>query len=414
MTYAPLYVVGQYVDPSIGAPPFRTTPAWQDPFPPDHFMNTPIGSGLTYVSTGDARHTTLVGLVSNLNYNNWTDPIYLSDSADPVTTVEHRDFLPAGWQTTSNTSTLTASGAGWLHKRYTGVRIPTSARWESSSNADPTKWASDRKVHVVQGTDTTLVTQTYNEAGTLLSTVSKFYPAGTLAIEMHKFQRTTTANLVYTTNLSRSDIVNEYGLTEGAIASGISPMAGYVRTWEIAAIAAGDRYAIKHALKVGLANGNLKAGPVWPSRTEDIPNTSYSGTIPYGTHIVLPPSVNIETLSGGTLNNYQKAFLYALQRFGAYVLIRAGSTGVMSFGAEPRIPQLTSTQVTQIKTAINLVIPSLRISANSSSVGTLRADRQPVDSSLIAGGGTRITAGLGLLNFDDTTGLKLPLDPDLY
>jgi hypothetical protein len=114
-------------------------------------------------------------------------------------------------------------------------------------------------------------------------------------------------------------------------------------------------------------------------------------------------------VGGSPIDSETKAYLYALQRFGGYVLIRAGGQGILSFGAEPRNPMSSARQI-KIKAALTAAIPSLRVSSNSHSVGTL-TNRQPNNPALIAGGGARITAGLGLTGFDNATGLKLPHRP---
>lgn len=415
-----LPIADPYVPPD---PPvaFRSTIPSDSPMPSDFYLNVPVGSGMTYVSTSDPMHTTLVGLVANWNYNNWTDPVYKVVDTDPLSSgIEHREVLPSGFATVNNTSTMSGT-PGKLIKKYTSpdLRVPAGARWESSANADSTKWGSDRKVMLDFQYDITLTTTTYASDGTtVLSTVNTFYPAGTLRIECHKWQRVTSSTVIWTTNLSKQNLVTgENAYNEGAVASGIY-LGGYVREWEVAAALAGDPYAIKHALRVGLPNGNLKLGQVWPARTQDAPSPPYVGTIPYGTHFVLPPSFDVNAATADPLS---RACLWALKLYGAYVLIRAGSTGVISFGIEPRGVgfSLSSGQITTLKNATTAALDSARISANSnlvagSGAGTYNSVTRAPNRGVIdiAGGGTRITAGMGLDGYDNTTGLLLPFDPD--
>lgn len=373
--------------------PFRSEPPWRHPFHHESFWNTPVGSGAVYVPTDASRHTsTFSGSGFNLNYNNWTDPIYLATDADPLMEIEKRANLPSGWSELGNDETGGTSGQGAFEGRYTGVRIPADATWQSTSN-------TDRKVIVVQP-EVTL--QRYDASNELISTQT--YPAGTLSIEMHKFYRVTGGTKILTTNLSYSDL-RGHGMGYGAIASGVSMSQGYVRRWEIDAALDGDHTAIRHALKLGLPNSKLQVGQIWPASYQDgDAASSYSGQNPMGTMMVLDRDTNIDELaySGSSqAQRLQKAFAWTLQNFGGYVLIRAGS-GPITLGVEATPPHLGGTLMTAVRTGLtDVVFPHLRIVSNSHDVGALSPDRSPVDPSLIAGGGTRNEAIR-----------PLPIDPD--
>ncbi|MGV9001363.1 MAG: hypothetical protein ACOH18_00180 [Candidatus Saccharimonadaceae bacterium] len=347
---------GQVTPISPPPPPTYRTP-WQYPFATDSFWNTSVGSGATYLSTSNAQHTQLVDAGGSMNATDWTDPVYLATTSDPLVTVQHVEYLPAGWDNLTNTETGTTTGEGPLVKEYTSIRIPTNAAWQSVNN-------TDRKVLVVQ-------------------------PNGIDAIEMHKFYRTSNPALIFTTNLSRNDM-RYSGLTQGAIASGISPMGGLIRNFEIAAAKAGDIHAISHILKIGLPNRKLIVGQRWPARTDDgDAATAYSGLTQYGQMIVLNKAVDIETLTynGQPLVPEAKALAYALQDYGGYVLIRGGS-GPIGLQAEPRF--VDTAAVNNMKNVwSSVLVPLMRIVTNSHQVGTLDAQRVPLNPALIAGGGTR-------------------------
>lgn len=377
------YDVGQYrpgVEPE--EPPFRTSPLWQHPFHEQSFWNTPVGSGATYASTSGAQHLNLMGSGNstniNFNYNNWSDSFYLSTAEDPEMEIEQRSVLPTGWNTMTNSQTGGTSGQGTLQARYTGVRIPASATWQSTSN-------TDRKVIVVQGTEVTL--RRYNASNTLIST--EVYPPGTLTIEMHKFYRVTGGTKILTTNLSRADL-RGHGMGYGAVASGVSITQGYIRRWEWDAAVAGDHTAIRHALKIGLPSSKLKLGQIWPASHQDgaaasDPPTGYHGESPMGTMIVLNKDADINSL--GLTSPGAKAIAWTLQNFGAYVLIQAGS-GPIVFGMEATPPHINGTVAEACRTDLLKLRSNIRIVSNSTDVGTLKADRSPVDPSRIAGGGT--------------------------
>lgn len=412
--------------------PYRVLTPYLDPFPSDSFYNVPIGSGITTYSTSDTRTTKVRACVAAANTVNWTDPFYQATSSDPLCTLEWRSVLPSGWQQVTK-SALGATGATTTtyptYQVITGLRIPAAATWESTSN-------TDRKVIINQGFAVTLTIQTYvNNVYDSTQTVS--YPAGALNIEAHKFYRTTASHpggaagtYVYCTNLSLTDVAADYGMTKGAIASGISPSQGYVRSWEVGLMAAGDNFAIKHALKVGgslsmfkwdaTLNGGAGAAAIrWPSRTADGHATAanYLGPLEYGAHVMLPADFDVETFVNSRVATvsqrpYCKSMLNALKYFGAYFLITAGTGNVISYGFEPKGNTLSSAIATTIKTVLNDAHDFLLVSSNSHTVGTLATNRQPVSgASVIAGGGARRTVGLGWDDFDNATGLKLPFDP---
>lgn len=378
---------GEFYAASTPAPPpeeppspYRSQPLWLHPYHHESFWNTPVGSGLTYVPKNDVRHTsTFSGSEFNLTYNNWSDPFYLSSEDDPLMEIVHRTDLPSGWWNVANNQTG-PDGGGELRQRYTGVRIPAEATWQSTSN-------TDRKVIVVQGQETTL--SRYNASNSLVE--AKVYPPGTLSIEIHKFYRVTGQSKILCTNLSFSDL-REHGMGYGALASGVAMSQGYVRRWEIDAALAGDHTAIRHALKIGLPGQKLKTGQIWPASHQDGDTTGYTGHNPMGSMFVLDKDTNIDALpytGSDDAKKIQKAFAWTLQNFGGYVLIRSGN-GPIGLGIESTPPHLSGSLMSAVRSGLtSAVFPHMRIATNSHSVGALHSDRRPVNPALIAGGGER-------------------------
>src|SRR5690606_40915412 len=132
---------------------YRSHLPFDDPFDHESFWNMPIGSGLTYLSTGSSRHTSTFngsgGSGVSVNSNNWTDPVYMSSPTDPICEVRHYANLPNGWNNVANNQQGTPTTSQRLHRIYKGIRIPNEATWQSTTN-------TDRKVVVVQGQATTL------------------------------------------------------------------------------------------------------------------------------------------------------------------------------------------------------------------------------------------------------------------
>jgi hypothetical protein len=435
--------IGDAYDPGPGDPtdppinPYRSRPPYQDPFPSDQFYNVPIGSGLTAYPHTDARYTRLQACNVINNFDNWTDPFYQATTSDPFVTLEWRTILPGSYAGVANTAMGAPEASTTSYptlKKITGLRVPLSATWQKTVPA-PSTSNSDRKVIVNQAFPVTLTITPYvnNVPGT---PYTESYPAGALNVEIHKFYRTTGATtvpttgvagtVIYCTNLSWNNVATDYGLLDGAVASDISPSQGYIRSWEVGRMNAGDEFAVKHVLKLG---GSLsmfkwdttlaKAAIRWPAKSADghASATNYTGPFEYGTHLHLPASFDVDAFVESRYSSiywpYQKSVLNAMKYFGGVFLITTGSGNIIRFGFEPRAPFLTTAISQQCSAAFLAAIPSMEVSSNYHSVGTLRADRQPVEGvNVIAGGGPRRTAGLGLTDFENTSGLKLPVNPD--
>jgi hypothetical protein len=134
----------------------------------------------------------------------------------------------------------------------------------------------------------------------------------------------------YPVDLYRAGVpVQEEGFAQmGARAYGGSKFAGLIRVGEV------EAGAIQHVLAVALDSSQLARGPVWPASMQDGNSRgTYSGTIPMGTLLAIPPTVDINSL-GLTLEGLIVA--RALQDYGAYVTTR-GVGGFALYG-EPSLP----------------------------------------------------------------------------
>jgi hypothetical protein len=186
-------------------------------------------------------------------------------------------------------------------------------------------------------------------------------PDGHSAWEFYKMTNVST-DVWTSTRVVQTDLRGD-GMADGARASGISFYIGLIRQKELAQL------SIKHALAIGIPDSMLLSGQVWPARTQDSSAaTTYTGPIPMGSMVAIPPSVDVDALN---LTPEGKALAHALQDYGAYVLVRASTVALFcELSCDP----------TQAKNLHNdwrtTLFPLMRVVTNSTATN-------------IAGGGTR-------------------------
>jgi hypothetical protein len=124
------------------------------------------------------------------------------------------------------------------------------------------------------------------------------------------------------------------GLNAGIRAAWCSTMAGLLSGPEI------DAGEIEHALAIALPGSMLAQGWVAPALQEDIDSATYSGSIPMGSRLVVPPTA---TMPSGLSVLGQKIWR-AAQRYGFLVVDRAD---VPSLYADPRT--MSDAQMTPLR-----------------------------------------------------------------
>src|SRR5690606_19382713 len=215
------------------------------------------------------------------------------------------------------------------------------------------------------------------------------FAKGEINLEIHKFYRANenggsgAGSYIYSTYLSINNIVTGATMmVQGAIASKISPSQGYARSWEVAQMGEGDNFAIRHVLKLGGSLSMFRyTSPlgdwIWPANNRDghASSGNYTGPLEYGTAICLPSDFNVNTFVEARVASeywsYAKSYLNAYKYFGGVFLITSGSGNLISHGAEPLAPMITSSQRTAILTCINAAIPLMRVISNYHTPGTL-------------------------------------------
>ena len=186
-------------------------------------------------------------------------------------------------------------------------------------------------------------------------------PDGHTAYECYKMTKVGT-NTWTTTYLVETDLRTD-GLDGGARASGISQVMGLIRSQEVAAL------SIPHTLAIGIPDSMLKSGQVWPARLQDSnASSAYKGSIPMGTMLGIPPSVDLTKLG---LTAEGMALGKAMQDYGAHVLVRSDRVALF---AEP---VSDAAKVSRMRADyVHKLFPLLRVVTNNS-------------ESNVAGGGTR-------------------------
>jgi hypothetical protein len=189
-------------------------------------------------------------------------------------------------------------------------------------------------------------------------------PDGVTAYEFYKMTQVDSMNWTTT----RVTVTNLRGDgSKGSRASNTSIFAGLVRSHELRA------GKIEHALAIGIPDSMLKMGFVWPALAQDSDGPSlYSGTIPMGSLVAIPPSVDIDAMN---LTPEGEALGRALQDYGAYVALRAGTVAVFcELSCDP-------TQATKLNKAWWELYPKMRVVTNNSPIS-------------VGGGGTPRVAAL--------------------
>src|SRR5262249_12278466 len=118
------------------------------------------------------------------------------------------------------------------------------------------------------------------------------------------------------------------GWWNGRRASMLPSFAGLIRKGEI------SRGRIPHALAIQAPPAMLTQAAVWPAATFDR-NSGYSGTVPMGSLLAIPPDVDIESLG---LSTNGRVIAQAAQDYGVYVVDRGGSgIGFLAELGDPEI-----------------------------------------------------------------------------
>jgi hypothetical protein len=335
--------------------PFSSTSPW----------NHPIGSSAQYADVGG-----LSSLGIGINYDNhWTSSVVIARDSDPLATIAlHRDtwtFLAGGGRVCGNTAAdeqklkqASTTSVLFAANYYSTLSTPDTSRWVLPADYKPAStsyWPTARlPVGACASPDTDALMAVFQPNGWVLDV----YNAIVLS------DNTLIGGIASYVD-ARGDGT---GWWNGRRASMLPSFAGLIRTGEIAA------GRIPHALAVTMSPTVLKQQAVWPAYAFDR-NAGYSGTLPMGSLLAIPASVNLDNLG---LSAKGKILARAAQGYGVYVVDRGGAGG-MTFMAELGNPEIRWQGDTQDLTIIRNQLK--RVTNNSAQTpgggGTLLAPMAP-------------------------------------
>lgn len=271
---------------------FRTVS--QQPFAADSFWNTPLGQGAAYQSDSGLETRTLRdenvggpgGSYAWIEANVFT--IYRQKATDPITT----------WTYASRPTTIPWPTPSYEASGIVDLRTPPGIAFSGND-----------QYAVIISDD------------------------GRYAYEIWKGSydpstRGYRAQYMVRTDLLGPGKASRDGISEGVRAFGGSLLGGLVRCHEL------NSRSIPHAIAVVLSPTQLKAGrtmyeqKVWPATvTDNNGANAYSGNIPMGALVAIPPSVNLDALG---LSPEGLALARAYQTYGGYVVDAATKTHALA------------------------------------------------------------------------------------
>jgi len=253
--------------------PSRDAATW--PFAVNSPWNTPLGSGAQYGASGDTctRGISDPALTTDVNAGQWSHPTYVARAVDPRWsikvggTVVARITAPAG---------VTPA-------------LPTFAQDSGT----------DAHLHIVD-------------------------PTHRFVDELWRARVNAATHTIVADSHSRNSLVGSGVGAGGERAYGGSAIGGLMRVSELRAS------RIPHALALALPDDHQRLGFVWPATAQDSnADTAYTGTVPMGSLVAIPPTVDVTRLG---LSPAGLAVAHALQDYGAYDV---DSSGNLTLYAEP-------------------------------------------------------------------------------
>jgi|1186.fasta_scaffold01210_5 hypothetical protein len=269
----------------------RTPSAW--PFTETSPWNSALGSDAKYeLPTCDSEVQAEVGDAARptINAASWSVPIFTASASDPQKTI-YKSATP---------------NLPYPHDTSQGT-------YAMPPNAQPSAEA-DHELVVVEpgGTFSDEMWHTY------------LYPTW---VNVGDFAR---HNLMYGEGFQPDPQFQEAGF--GPRAGNASYMGGLIRTWELQA------GSIRHALKIALTRQRMTPSSVAPASSIDSDHGDYTGTIPMGQLLTLPPPpFSIDSL--GLTSAAGRTIATALQTYGAYLVETAGA---LTLNAEPSAESLVA------------------------------------------------------------------------
>ena len=311
-------VLAMQIATTVVAATVPTTRDWRTwPFSASSPWNTPIGSGAQYAPVSG-----LAGVPAAINYDNrWTGSVVVASSSDPTATMLYAPatgtgsvwtFFQNGGQSCGNTADREKQLASasrttpyWEANYYSTLAAPDTSQWLLPPSYHKASQDFRATFRLPAGTCPSPDTDSFVSVVQPDGWVLDVYNAVVLSDER-----------VVGTVASYIDAKGDgTGWWNGRRASMLPSFAGLVRTGEIAS------GVIRHALVAHFPPALLKTEAVWPAATFDR-NAGYSGTMPMGSLLAIPPSVDVTKLG---LSSRGVILARAAQDYGVYVADRGGS-----------------------------------------------------------------------------------------
>jgi hypothetical protein len=302
-----------------------STPATRDwrywPFSSTSPWNYPIGKLATYADVSG-----LGNLAVAINYDDrWTASVVIASRRDPVVPVRFYrgdlwKFLAGPGKVCGNTpetelALKEASTPDVLFPAnfYSTISSPDSSLWILPPEYKPAATSYWRTAYLPAGSCASPDTD---------GLMAVFQPNGWV-LDLYE-GIVLSDNSVIAAMASYVDARGDgTGWWNGRRASMLPSFAGLIRKGEIAS------GLIPHALAALMAPAMVTHEAVWPAYAFDR-NAGYSGTLPIGALLAIPPQVDLDALG---LSRQGKVIARAAQTYGVYVVDRGG-TGGMTFLAE--------------------------------------------------------------------------------
>ncbi len=302
---------------------------FDQPYLSSSFWNTPLGTGAQYddekcnaefhrgspsYPAGTAQLSAGAGIAwdgSGKPYYSGldSDPVYkVFIGTPPVPTIPGNYRFDPNYLQTGSYHPFTYNGQEIL------VHVPANARTSYFSGLAGDTQGNENRAPLVDGDDSAAERQYKRlvQAQTRDHGV-EFFMNGTSSVYVEGFRalidRETHTVFLVTGGGFVNDAAGAGGAGGGTRAAHTSEFAGKLRGWEMF-----DRGNIQHAVAFGLSRSFSKAPPVWPAVGGE---TDYTGQIPFGSLLALPPSVDINSLG---LSSDGLVLARAMQQYGGYTV----------------------------------------------------------------------------------------------
>jgi hypothetical protein len=308
------------------------------PFASDSPWNLPLASTAQYQVASDAETQDLQSAHNGyVDWQQYSVPVYFTTSTDPIATVS----FPNGY----------INGI-WVQTSSVMLQIPVDATPSPGTDGD----------------------------------IFLITPDHRTGYESWRFSGNAPS---YTAVYTVEQDLTGSGWGEGIHAAGCSLAGGLIRAGDLASL------SIPHALASIIAVTQAETPWVWPAVSQDdFASTSYSGQVPMGALLAIPPNVAVDQVAATAEG---KALGHALQDYGTYVVDTAGTYGGVGFVVEPAAcpAAVNHLAIDVVALVAQLVVVTNNAQATPGGGAPGSARRAPLAPPILAAGGDESSADGG-------------------